>query len=117
MTCQFRCGNQCAHEVANTSANPYFGEVVEQALSRRGALAAGALGALVAGAGVTVAAGPAVAAPGRKGGPGGIRFKPVPPNKDDALRVPEAYRASAAVRWGDPVLPAAPEFDCENRTA
>ena len=117
MTCQFRCGNQCAHEVANTSANPYFGEVVEQALSRRGALAAGALGALVAGAGVTVAAGPAVAAPGRKGGPGGIRFKPVPPNKDDALRVPEGYRSSVVVRWGDPVLPGAPEFDFENQTA
>lgn len=117
MTCQFRCGNQCAHEVANTSANPYFGEVVEQALSRRGALAAGALGALVAGAGVTVAAGPAVADPGRKGKPGGIRFKPVPPNKDDALRVPEGYRSSVVVRWGDPVLPGAPEFDFENQTA
>jgi len=117
MTCQFRCGNQCAHEVANTSANPYFGEVVEQALSRRGALAAGALGALVAGAGVTVAAGPAVADPGRKGGTGGSRFKPVPPNKDDALRVPEGYRSSVVVRWGDPVLPGAPEFDFENQTA
>ena len=86
MTCQFRCGNACAHDVANTSGNPYFGDVAEQALSRRGALRAGALGALVAGAGV-VGAAPAFADPaepaakhGGQGGPGGgISFEPVPP--------------------------------------
>jgi secreted PhoX family phosphatase len=121
MTCQFRCGNACAHDVANTSANPYFGEVAEQALSRRGALRAGALGALVAGVGVTGAA-PAFADPAKPaakhGGPGGgIDFTPVPPNTDDALRVPSGYRSSVVVRWGDPVLPGAPAFDFDKQTA
>jgi secreted PhoX family phosphatase len=122
MTCQFRCGNACAHDVANTSGNPYFGEVAEQALSRRGALRAGALGALVAGVGVAGAA-PAFADPaepaakhGVKHG-GGIAFKPVPPNTDDALRVPSGYRSSVVVRWGDPVLPGAPAFDFDKQSA
>ncbi|WP_222709217.1 PhoX family phosphatase [Nonomuraea sp. C10] len=120
MTCQFRCGNQCAHDVANTSGNPYFGEVAEQALSRRGVLRAGALGALVAGAGVTMGAAPAMADPGRSGPPrgkGGLGFEPVAPNKADALTVPKGYRSSAVVRWGDPVLPGAPAFDFDNQTA
>ncbi|WP_327107166.1 PhoX family protein [Nonomuraea glycinis] len=124
MTCQFRCGNACAHDVANTSGNPYFGDVAEQALSRRGALRAGALGALVAGAGV-VGAAPAFADPaepaakhGGQGGPGGgISFEPVPPNTDDALRVPRGYRSSVVVRWGDPVLPDAPAFDFDDQSA
>ncbi|TDE18781.1 phosphatase, partial [Nonomuraea mesophila] len=51
LTCQFRCGNACAHDVANTTGNAYFGDVVKEALSRRGVLRAGALGALVAGVG------------------------------------------------------------------
>ncbi|MFB4284493.1 PhoX family phosphatase [Nonomuraea sp. MTCD27] len=125
LTCQFRCGNACAHDVANTTGNAYFGDVVKEALSRRGVLRAGALGALVAGVGVAGAA-PALAdepetaaAKGgwHGGGSGDLRFTPVPPNTEDALRVPEGYKSSVVVRWGDPVLPGAPKFDFENQTA
>jgi secreted PhoX family phosphatase len=129
MTCRFRCGNACAHEVANDSGNTYFGDVVAEAMSRRGMLRAGALGALVVGAGVAGAA-PALADPadpadaettartfggGHSGGD--LRFTPVPPNTDDALRVPDGYSSAVVVRWGDPVLPGAPEFDFDNQTA
>ncbi|WP_240197160.1 PhoX family protein [Nonomuraea lactucae] len=126
MTCQFRCGNACAHEVGNDSGNTYFGDVVAEAMSRRGMLRAGALGALVVGSGVAGAV-PALADPvrpeeageaeafGRRGGD--LRFTPVPPNTDDALRVPEGYTSSVVVRWGDPVLPGAPAFDFDNQTA
>ncbi|WP_433435300.1 PhoX family protein [Nonomuraea sp. CA-141351] len=122
LTCQFRCGNACAHDVANTTGNAYFGDVVKEALSRRGVLRAGALGALVAGAGIAGAA-PAMAddpeaAAAAKGGPvGDIRFTPVAPNKNDALSIPEGYRSSVVVRWGDPVLPDAPAFDFDNQSA
>ncbi|MGN9843862.1 PhoX family protein [Nonomuraea sp. H19] len=123
LTCQFRCGNACAHDVANTTDNVYFGDVVKEALSRRGMLRAGALGALVAGVGVAGAA-PALAdepeaeaaAKGRPGG-GDLRFTPIAPNKDDALRVPDGYSSSVVVRWGDPVLPGAPAFDFDNQSA
>ncbi|GAA3255339.1 PhoX family protein [Nonomuraea helvata] len=122
LTCQFRCGNACAHDVANTTANAYFGDVVKEALSRRGVLRAGALGALVAGAGIAGAV-PAMAdepeaAAEVQGRPtGDIRFTPVAPNTDDALTIPEGYRSSVVVRWGDPVLPDAPAFDFDNQSA
>ncbi|NUW43952.1 PhoX family protein [Nonomuraea rhodomycinica] len=125
MTCQFRCGNACAHEVGNASGNAYFGDVVAEALTRRGVLRAGALGALVVGAGVAGAV-PALAEPtpeavpedaARFGGGGDLRFSPVPPNKDDALRVPDGYASAVVVRWGDPVLPDAPAFDFDNQSA
>ncbi|MGV9384770.1 PhoX family protein [Nonomuraea sp. NPDC003707] len=124
MTCQFRCGNACAHDVANTSGNAYFGDVVKEALSRRGVLRAGALGALVAGAGITGAV-PAMADDpeaqaaelARGGNSGDLRFTPVAPNKDDKLTIPDGYRSSVVVRWGDPVLPDAPAFDFDNQSA
>ncbi|MCK2213642.1 PhoX family phosphatase [Actinomadura sp. ATCC 31491] len=124
LTCQFRCGNACAHDVANTTDNAYFGDVVKEALSRRGVLRAGALGALVAGVGVAGAA-PALAdepeAAAAKGwtggGNGGLNFTPVAPSTEDALRIPDGYSSSVVARWGDPVLPDAPAFDFDNQTA
>nr|WP_033409588.1 PhoX family phosphatase [Nonomuraea coxensis] len=125
LTCRFRCGDACAHDVANTSDNAYFGDVVQEALSRRGVLRAGALGALVAGVGVGVGvAGAAPAFADRPGGPGnapapkgGLAFTPVAPNTEDALTIPAGYRSSVVVRWGDPVLPDAPAFDFDHQTA
>ncbi|MGV9305452.1 PhoX family protein [Nonomuraea sp. NPDC003727] len=123
LTCQFRCGNACAHEVANISDNTYFGDIAAQALSRRGVLRAGgvgALGALVVGAGAVPAfADPEIA--GQHGDPefgrGRLTFTPVAPNTEDALTVPDGYSSSVVVRWGDPVLPDAPAFDFDNQTA
>ncbi|GLW12592.1 hypothetical protein Misp01_77200 [Microtetraspora sp. NBRC 13810] len=124
LTCRFRCGNACAHDVPNTSDNRYFGDVVAEAMSRRGVLRAGALGAIVAGTGVAgaAAATPALADPddrrGPHGGPkGSLSFAAVQPNTDDQITVPADYRNALVVAWGDPVLPGAPEFDFDNQTA
>ncbi|SDJ47024.1 PhoX family protein [Nonomuraea jiangxiensis] len=126
LTCQYRCGNACAHELGNTSDNAYFGDVVKEALSRRGMLRAGALGALVATTGVAGAApalagGSASAAAGNGAANGAadsqLSFTPVRPNTDDKLTIPEGYKSSVVVRWGDPVLPGAPKFDFDHQTA
>ncbi|WP_219469459.1 PhoX family protein [Nonomuraea rhizosphaerae] len=128
MTCRFRCGNACAHDVANGSENTYFGDVVTEALSRRGVLRAGALGAVVAGAGVAgaVSAASALADPsdpsetlsrGHGQSQGDLRFTPVPPNKDDALRVPDGYVSAVVARWGDPVTADAPAFAFDGQSA
>ncbi|MDQ4094557.1 MAG: PhoX family protein, partial [Actinomycetota bacterium] len=40
----------------------------------------------------------------------------MPPNTEDALRVPQGYRHSVVVRWGDPLTPGGPAFDFEHQT-
>ncbi|MGW7354824.1 phosphatase, partial [Streptomyces sp. NPDC054784] len=66
LTCRYRCGDACFHEVPNKSGNAYLGDVVAGALSRRAMLAAGAAGTVLAATGATVVgAAPPAAARGR----------------------------------------------------
>ncbi|MEU1178942.1 PhoX family protein [Streptomyces sp. NPDC005820] len=123
MTCRFRCGDACFHEVPNTSANEYVGDVIARALSRRGMMRAAAVVTVAATAGAAgalpAAAAPAQAAEKKKPATGarGLRFTPVPPNTADAVTVPDGYRQNVVVRWGEPILRGAPAFDPENQTA
>ncbi|MCX2922122.1 PhoX family protein [Streptomyces sp. NEAU-W12] len=133
LTCRFRCGDACFHEVPNTSSNAYVGDVISDALSRRSMMrAAAAVTVLAAGAGAVDLAGApeAQAAPAAgKGGHGnghgqkkpkgarGLRFTPVAPNTADAVTVPEGYAQNVVIRWGEPILRGAPAFDPENQTA
>ncbi|MFD0818897.1 phosphatase, partial [Micromonospora zhanjiangensis] len=56
MTCRYRCGNACDHPVPNRSDNPYFGDLVDAGMSRRGVVRAGVAGALVLGLGAAAGA-------------------------------------------------------------
>ncbi|MCH7233091.1 PhoX family phosphatase [Glycomyces sp. L485] len=119
MTCEYRCGNACDHPVANTSDNPYLGDLIAQAVSRRSLFRAGVVASVTVGTTGTlaapVAASSADAEPhahrGRK--PKGLKFEPVEPNTADAVTIPSGYRDQVVIRWGDPVLGDAPEFDPE----
>ncbi|MFF5172734.1 PhoX family protein [Micromonospora sp. NPDC000089] len=136
MTCLYRCGNACDHPVPNGSDNPYFGDIVDAEMSRRGVVRAGAVGALVLGfggaaAGALAGAAPASAAPatpvvpevngfGRpqtSPGTGALTFKPIPPNQLDTLVVPNGYDHSVVIKWGDEVVPGAPEFNLHGQNA
>ena len=120
VTCRYKCGDACWHEPGNTSDNTYFRDVARTALSRRTVLK-GAVGAAVAaGATATLAAcgDNGGAGSGGSGGvtPQGMRFDAVAPNTEDAVVIPDGYRQQVVIRWGDPVIPGAPEFDFDDQT-
>ncbi|PKV93063.1 hypothetical protein ATK30_3900 [Amycolatopsis echigonensis] len=123
ITCEYRCGNACAHEAPNPTGNDYFGDIAK-GVSRRGVFKAGAVMAAAAGgfaalSGTAAAAAPAQApAPLAKGrAVPGTDFTPVPPNKLDAVSIPDGYAQHVVIRWGDPVVPGAPKFDFRKQTA
>ncbi|MGW2933677.1 PhoX family protein [Streptomyces sp. NPDC001156] len=126
LTCRFRCGDACFHEVPNTTSNEYVGDVIAGALSRRSALRAAAVVTVATAAGTAAAAKAPQAsaatdaqgtAASTAGGARGLRFASVAPNTTDAVVVPEGYRQNVVIRWGDPILRGAPAFDPENQTA
>jgi secreted PhoX family phosphatase len=133
MTCVYRCGNACDHPAPNESDNPYFGDVVNAEMSRRGLVRAGAAGALVLGfAGAGLAGAAPAAAESSTGsadgtvpdaadlvpsGGGALSFKPIPPNQLDTLIVPNGYDHAVVISWGDEVVPGAPDFNPQAQSA
>ncbi|MFC8566007.1 PhoX family protein [Streptomyces sp. NPDC057245] len=131
MTCRFRCGDACFHEVPNTSDNEYVGDVIAGALSRRsmmraaavvtvaaaGAGAAGVAGAPSAQAAPAAGKGHGHGKPSKPQGARGLRFTPVAPNTDDTVTIPDGYRQNVVIRWGEPILRGAPAFDPEKQSA
>lgn len=131
LTCRFRCGDACFHEVPNTSDNEYVGDVIAGAYSRRSMIRAAAVVTVAAAAGGAVVGSgstPAVASPADGQGHGhkpgkpadgarGLRFAPVAPNTADKVTVPSGYEQNVVIRWGEPILRGAPAFDADKQTA
>ncbi|MDF1604185.1 PhoX family phosphatase [Nocardioides sp. YIM 152315] len=115
VTCHLRCGDACAVAAPNTTDTTYFREVAGQALSRRRVLGTGAVAAGLLAGGALVS--PAAAGRPRGGHGKGRRhplefaaIAPVAATVDD-VSVPTGYRWDAIIRWGDPILRHAPDFD------
>lgn len=117
VTCQLKCGNACAMGVCNQSDNEYFKDIVGVALSRRSVLLGAGAGALA----LTFAAldSPFGGTPSARAATPGLTFTPISPVDAtvDDLTVPSGYQWAPIIRWGDPILPGAPEFDIDNQTA
>ena len=130
MTCFFRCGNACDHPEPNRTENGHIQDEIAKAVQRRTVL-----GGAAAGAGALVLGGllsPAAAATGTTvitGRPGGsvdaratkpdlakATFRPVKPNKRDAVVTARGYTSSVVIGWGDRVVPGAPRFDAYKQT-
>ncbi|MBF4161987.1 PhoX family protein [Nocardioides acrostichi] len=130
MTCRYRCGNACDHAEPNRSDAGHVGEEIRKVVERRALLkgAAWGSGALVLGLGASA---PAAASPGAPRAseaaakPRGKRpkyelakvdFRPVAPNRRDAVTTARGFEHDVVMRWGDPVLAGAPEFDVRNQS-
>jgi uncharacterized protein len=109
MTCKFRCGNQCDHPEPNKSGNPHVRDLLGKAVARRTILAAGATASAGAALAPLLHPAPAAAAIG-------LTFTPVEPNKRDNVTVPPGHDYDVVARWGDRVLPDAPEFNAFRQT-
>ena len=100
----------------NHSANPTMGEVIAARFSRRGFLQ----GSLAVSA-IAATVGPAalLSAPRAEAqeGVSAFSFPEVTAGVDADHHVAEGYDAQVLIRWGDPVVSGAPEFDPNNQTA
>jgi secreted PhoX family phosphatase len=112
VTCRYRCGDQCSQRPPNESSNGYFGDLVQRVIDRRGLFKAGAVVAVAGTAAGVVTGGTAMAQPRLRG----LDFTPVRTNSEDAVVVPEGYHQGVVIRWGDPILAGAPEFDFDHQT-
>ncbi|MFJ5224369.1 PhoX family protein [Streptomyces sp. NPDC088400] len=134
LTCRYRCGDACFHEVPNKSDNEYVGDVIAGAISRRSMVRAAAVVTVATAAGSAIAFGPggssAVAGPvsgdanglgngsgSKTDGARGLRFTPVASNTDDQVTIPAGYSQNVVIRWGEPILRGAPAFDEDKQTA
>lgn len=118
ITCAYKCGNACFHEVSNNSSGTYFGDIVAS-LTRRRVLKGGAAAVLAIGAASALAAcGDDTDADSASSAPvTGTDFTPVAPNTEDAVVVPAGYEQGVVIRWGDPLFEGVPEFDFHRQTA
>jgi uncharacterized protein len=94
---------------ANLSDNPTMGDIIAERLSRRDILKGG-LAVAAIGAAVVPAAMDAARAQAASSTPS-FAFKEIAAGSDEKHHVAEGYDADVLIRWGDPVLKGAPEFD------
>src|SRR4051794_4844832 len=90
----------------------YFGDLLDRRLSRRGALAGLAAGALVGVIGVSLGGRRALAA-----GASTLTFTELQKVYDANDHVAPGYERQVLIRWGDPVVKGAPAFDPAHPTA
>nr|WP_298684236.1 PhoX family phosphatase [uncultured Dongia sp.] len=103
--------NEDDNHPSNPSAGPTMTDLIAQRVSRRtalkGLLASAALGAIGVGTG---ALRPAQAAMG-------LSFTEIPHAFDENLHIPAGYTANPFLRWGEPIIAGAPDFDAATRDA
>ncbi len=97
----------------NSSANPTFYEVAETRYASRRDVMIGGLAAFIGGmigAGMTGRAAMATTTSTSAL----MGFTPVPVSTEDTVTIPEGYRVTTVLKWGDPISGHMPEFSLDN---
>ncbi|HIW95843.1 MAG TPA: PhoX family phosphatase [Candidatus Corynebacterium gallistercoris] len=130
-TCVYKCGDACSKPVSNESNNSYFRDIIQGQYSRRTALRAGGAAVVTVGGASFLAACADDSGSGSTSSsaasssettaaevatPEGLNFEMVAPNTKDEVVVPEGYSSDVVIRWGDPVVEGAAEFDVDKQT-
>lgn len=99
---------------SNRSANPTMGDIIAARFNRRDVMK----GSLAV-ATVTATMGPLALASARKAQAEtpNFSFSEIEAGVDETHHVADGYSADILIRWGDPVVKGAPEFDPMNQTA
>ncbi|GAA1922180.1 PhoX family phosphatase [Nocardioides lentus] len=129
MTCTYRCDDACFKPAPNTTATPHVRDEIAKVVQRRSVLKGAAVGTGALALAGGVLSSPVAAAPGAGRGAGGAvseanpsadlattPFRTVPPNRRDAVVVPDGFTNDVVIRWGDGVLPGAPRFDAYDQS-
>ncbi len=98
---------------SNTSSNPTMGDVIAARYSRRdimrGALAVSAISSVASPLAMMATREAQAATPT-------FNFKEIAAGSDEHHYVAEGYDADVLIRWGDKVLPTAPQFDPQKQS-
>jgi len=99
---------------SNRSDNPTMGDIIAKRFNRRDVMK----GSLAV-ATVTATMGPLALASAKKAQAAtpNFGFSEIEAGVDETHHVAEGYNANVLIRWGDPVVKGAPEFDPMNQTA
>ena len=98
-------------DLATSPAQETFESVLKRHLSRRDVLRAALAAPIVLGV-------PGMLRPAAAGSakPAALTFAPLAANDEDDVLVPPEYDWEIVLKWGDPVLPGAPDFDVDAQT-
>jgi uncharacterized protein len=111
-TCEWKCGSACSRPTPNRSRNEPFQDVIARVVSRRSLLKGGAAAVVVLGTAGCMATGET--RDGQTIKP--LTFTPIQPGIADDVVVPEGYGYEVLLRWGQPIVAAAPEFNFTAQT-
>ena len=98
---------------AVVAASLFSGKTISRRGLMKGAAATAAVASTAGAAGALLAPSQARAAEGAST----LTFPPLPHSYDETSHVADGYEIQTLIRWGDPVVAGAPEFDPMNQTA
>lgn len=119
--CEISCADACFKPAPNQSGNEPFGAILNRRISRRSLVRAAAVGAPLLAISTSPLGsqifGSAPLTNSASAASSTVGLESIPHDLDDQVNVSPGYDSNVIIRWGDAVLPGAPEFSLTGQTA